>query len=156
MRKTELGLLAQDYMSSGGLVPDNIVVNLVCGELNSLSDVKTGWLLDGFPRTKPQAEALQLQHQLNSVVSLEVPHAVIVDRIKGRWVHLPSGRVYNTEFNPPQKPGFDDETGEPLIQRPDDQPEAVAQRLLNYERNTEPLIKYYKNLGILQQFHGTE
>ncbi|KAF2364287.1 Adenylate kinase 3/4 mitochondrial [Trinorchestia longiramus] len=156
MKKTELGVKAQEYMSSGSLVPDNIVVGLVSGELKLLSGVETGWLLDGFPRTKPQAEALQLEHQLDTVVSLEVPHDVIIDRIKGRWVHIPSGRVYNTDFNPPKKPGIDDVTGEQLSQRQDDQPEAVQQRLQTYDKNTEPLIQYYKKLGILKQFHGTE
>lgn len=156
MKKTALGTAAAKHMSGGGLVPDDVMVSLIAGELEQVNSAERGWLLDGFPRTRPQAEALQRLHQLELVVSLEVPHEVIIERIKGRWVHVSSGRVYNTDFNPPQKEGVDDVTGEPLTQREDDKPESVLHRLQMYTANTEPLIEFYKSLGIMAQFHGTE
>uniref|UniRef100_A0A6A7FUA3 GTP:AMP phosphotransferase, mitochondrial n=1 Tax=Hirondellea gigas TaxID=1518452 RepID=A0A6A7FUA3_9CRUS len=155
MNKTELGREAEQHMAAGGLVPDDIMVGLISSQLQQVQGGR-GWLLDGFPRTTPQAQQLQKMHQLDLVVSLEVPHEVIIDRIKGRWVHIPSGRVYNTDFNPPKKQGVDDETGEPLTQRPDDHPEAVARRLETYSSNTEPLLQFYGQLDLLKQFHGTE
>lgn len=152
--KTELGLAAETYMKAGKLVPDDVMVNLIASELARMKT--TSWLLDGFPRSRPQAEALHQQEKLDLVLSLEVPDEVIIDRIKGRWTHLPSGRIYHTEFNPPKVLGVDDVTGEPLVQREDDKPESVKQRLDQYAKTTGPLKEFYEDLGILQSFHGTE
>ncbi|XP_042238863.1 GTP:AMP phosphotransferase AK3, mitochondrial-like isoform X2 [Homarus americanus] len=150
----ELGIAAQKYMKAGKLVPDDVMVNLIASELAGLKT--SPWLLDGFPRTRPQAEAVHQHEKLDLVLSLEVPDEVIIDRIKGRWTHLPSGRIYHTEFNPPQVSGVDDVTGEQLVQREDDKPESVKQRLDQYAVNTGPLKGFYRDLGILQEFHGTE
>lgn len=154
INKTELGLAAQTYMKAGKLVPDDVMVSLISAELEH---VKTSsWLLDGFPRTRPQAEALNQNEKLDLVLSLEVPHEIIIDRLKCRWTHLPSGRIYNTEFNPPAVEGKDDVTGEPLVQREDDKPESIKQRLDLYTSNTTPLKNFYDELGILEIFRGTE
>lgn len=154
LNKTGLGVAAQEYMKAGKLVPDDVMVNLIASELAALKTAS--WLLDGFPRSRPQAEALHKQEKLDLVLSLEVPHEVIIDRIKGRWTHLPSGRIYHTEFNPPKVSGVDDVTGEALIQREDDKPEFVKQRLEEYTSITDPLKGFYDDLEILQVFHGTE
>lgn len=154
LNKTELGVTAQGYMKEGKLVPDDLMVNLIATQL---ANIKTSsWLLDGFPRTQPQAQALHQHQQLDLVLSLEVPDEVIIERIKGRWIHLPSGRTYHTEFNPPKVAGVDDVTGEALVQRVDDRPESVAQRLTHYASNTNPVKDFYTQLGLLQSFHGTE
>ncbi|KAK7079639.1 GTP:AMP phosphotransferase ak3, mitochondrial, partial [Halocaridina rubra] len=100
--KTDLGLKAQTYMKDGKLVPDDVMVKLISSELAKIN-IPT-WLLDGFPRTQPQAEALTQHERLDLVLSLEVPHEIIIDRLKCRWTHLPSGRIYNTDFNPPKVP----------------------------------------------------
>lgn len=109
-----------------------------------------------------QADALQLVHPVDVVLNLAVPHDVIVDRVRGRWIHPGSGRVYNIDFNAPQQPGIDDVTGEPLVQRPDDRPDTVRRRLAVYEQHTRPLVEYYRKLqagggsgGVLQTFEGS-
>lgn len=144
LQKTEAGLNAKKYTDKGDLVPDEIMVKLILNEIHSLGNVS--WLLDGFPRTVAQAIDLHKSEPVNMVISLNVPFEVIIDRIKGRWTHLPSGRVYNTEFNPPKTPGIDDVTGEPLVQRDDDKPETVRQRLETYNRQTKPVLEYYKDM----------
>lgn len=154
LNKTELGLEAQKFMKAGKLVPDDVMVNLISSELKDIKTVP--WLLDGFPRTRPQAEALHSYEKLDLVLSLEVPSEVIIDRIKGRWTHLASGRIYHTEFNPPKIPGKDDVTGEDLVQREDDKEESVKQRLELYAKNTGPLKEFYQEMGILKEFTGTE
>ncbi|KAK3876568.1 hypothetical protein Pcinc_018663 [Petrolisthes cinctipes] len=154
LNKTELGTTAQGYMKEGKLVPDDLMVDLIASELAGLKG--TSWLLDGFPRTKPQAQALHQHQQLDMVLNLEVPDEVIIERIKGRWIHLPSGRTYHTEFKPPKVAGVDDVTGEALVQREDDRAESVSQRLKLYATNTNPVKDFYAQLGILQAFHGTE
>ncbi|XP_044581551.1 GTP:AMP phosphotransferase AK3, mitochondrial isoform X1 [Cotesia glomerata] len=108
----------------------------------------------GFPRTIEQAKKLQEKFPVNLVLNLIVPHEVIIERVRNRWVHLSSGRVYNIGFNDPKVPGKDDVTGEPLSQRIDDRPEVVAKRLQNYVLKTEPVINYYKTLGIVGDFKG--
>ncbi|CAE1153722.1 AK3 [Acanthosepion pharaonis] len=152
LQKTEAGLATKKYIDKGELVPDDIMVNLILNEIHSLGHVS--WLLDGFPRTVPQAISFHKVEPVNIVINLNIPFDVIIDRIKGRWLHLPSGRVYHTEFNPPKTPGIDDVTGEPLIQRDDDKPETVRQRLETYKRQTEPVLEYYKNSGLLREFKG--
>jgi len=151
---TALGLEAKSHMEKGDLVPDSVMVGLVAGELKKLG--KEPWLLDGFPRTQAQAEALQAETPVNIVVNLDVPFETIIDRIKDRWIHPASGRVYNLVFNPPKVPGMDDETGEPLVQRDDDKPESVRNRLEVFKASTAPVLDYYKSQGILAEFKGTE
>lgn len=152
-RATPLGLRAQNFITAGRLVPDETMVPLILAELQTM---KGAWLLDGFPRTRVQAEALHLQERLDTVISLNVPPEVIVDRVRGRWVHLPSGRVYNEGYNPPRVAGRDDVTGEPLVQRDDDRPETVRERLQQYEEQTHPVLEYYRGCGLLRVFSGTK
>ena len=152
-RATPLGLRAQEFVGAGQLVPDETMVQLI---LSELSVMKGAWLLDGFPRTLSQAEALHAQERLNAVVSLDVPAQTIIDRIRGRWVHLPSGRVYNEGYSSPKVAGRDDLTGEPLVQREDDRPETVMERLRQYEERTQPVLEFYRGRGLLQTFAGTE
>ncbi|NXI47269.1 KAD4 kinase, partial [Galbula dea] len=110
----------------------------------------------GFPRTLGQAEALDRICELDLVISLNIPFETLKDRLSARWIHPASGRVYNMDFNPPQVQGVDDLTGEPLVQREDDRPEAVAARLRKYKDAAKPVIELYKSRGILHSFSGTE
>ncbi|NXX20932.1 KAD4 kinase, partial [Podargus strigoides] len=110
----------------------------------------------GFPRTLGQAEALDRICELDLVISLNIPFETLKDRLSARWVHPGSGRVYNMDFNPPHVQGVDDVTGEPLVQREDDKPEAVAARLRKYKDAAKPVIELYKSRGILHSFSGTE
>lgn len=150
--KTPLGLEAANFMQKGQLVPDELVIKCITNQLLALEN--SSWLLDGFPRTIEQAEYLWTFQKVDSVLNLIVPHKIIINRIQKRWVHLKSGRVYNTEFNAPKVPGIDDVTGEPLIQREDDKPETVQNRLNIYEKTTKPLAEFYKKHGILAEFAG--
>ncbi|XP_013414367.1 GTP:AMP phosphotransferase AK3, mitochondrial-like [Lingula anatina] len=150
--KTAAGMEAKKFIDQGALVPDGLMVELISSELKKMSDVS--WLLDGFPRTLYQAEALQEREPVNAVVNLNVPFEIIIGRVKDRWVHLPSGRIYNTEFSPPKVPGKDDVTGEDLVQRDDDKPETVRARLESYEKITRPVLEFYKKKGILMEFTG--
>ncbi|XP_066158495.1 GTP:AMP phosphotransferase AK3, mitochondrial [Euwallacea fornicatus] len=149
--KTPIGLEAQKYIKEGKLVPDEVMIKFISKELDK---VPPCWLLDGFPRTLAQAKALWEVHNLNIAINLDVPFSVIIDRIKGRWVHLPSGRVYNEGFNSPKVAGKDDVTGEPLIQREDDKPDVVQKRLEQYEKLTRPVIEFYRKKKILHEFSG--
>lgn len=151
---TELGLAAKSFIDKGNLVPDNVMVGLISSELKKLGEKP--WLLDGFPRTVAQAEALQEETPVNVVVNLCVPFETIIERVKDRWIHPASGRVYNLVFNPPKVGGHDDETGEPLVQRDDDKPESVRNRLEVFQNVTEPVLEYYRKMGICQDFQGTE
>jgi adenylate kinase len=140
---TPLGRQAQQVMESGRLVSDEIIVGLVRERIDQ-SDCVHGFLFDGFPRTIPQAEALrELNIPLDLVVEIVVKDEEIIKRMSGRRVHLSSGRTYHVEFNPPKSAGLDDVTGEPLIQREDDQEETVKKRLAIYHAETEPLVEYY-------------
>lgn len=112
------------------------------------------WLLDGFPRTIEQAKAFWKIQKIDLALNLIVPFDVIIERVKHRWIHLASGRVYNTDFNPPKVPGKDDITGENLVQRKDDDPEVVLKRLKLYEELTKPVIEFYRRQGILKDFEG--
>jgi adenylate kinase len=142
---TPLGRAAQDVMDRGDLVSDDIIIGLV-KERISQEDCRGGFLFDGFPRTIPQADAMKTANvPIEHVVELAVDDGVIVERMSGRRVHLPSGRSYHTKFNPPKVAGRDDVTGEELIQREDDREETVRKRLGIYHRQTEPLVKYYAN-----------
>lgn len=149
---TKVGLVAKTFMDKGHLVPDDVISALIVNELKGMKE--HSWLLDGFPRTLKQAETLHTEEKVDAVISLDVPEDEIVQRVAGRWTHLPSGRVYNTEFNPPKNPGKDDITGEPLIQRDDDKPETVRKRLQSYAANVQPILDFYDSHGILRIFKG--
>lgn len=143
---TELGLQVKDIMASGGLVSDDIIIALVKERIQA-DDCKNGFLFDGFPRTIPQAQALvDAGVVIDNVVEIHVEDEEIVSRLSGRRVHEGSGRVYHIDHNPPKVEGVDDETGETLIQRDDDQEETVRKRLSVYHDQTEPLVGFYKNL----------
>ncbi|KAM3599260.1 uncharacterized protein V6R79_002748 [Siganus canaliculatus] len=152
--KTELGLLMKSCIDQGQLVPDDVISRLILRDLRALD--QQNWLLDGFPRTVSQAEALDDVYNVDTVINLNVPFHTIKQRLTSRWTHLPSGRVYNTDFSPPKVPGRDDVTGEPLVQRDDDTPETVTRRLRSYETQTEPVLEYYRSKGVLETFSGTE
>ena len=140
---TPLGIEAKKVMDAGGLVSDDIILGLV-EERTREPDCANGFLFDGFPRTLAQADALKDKGvQIDCVVEIDVDDEEIIKRMSGRRVHLASGRTYHVVFNPPKQEGKDDETGEPLIQREDDQEETVRQRLAVYHEQTEPLIEYY-------------
>jgi len=142
---TALGREAKSVMDSGGLVSDDLILNLV-KERIAEPDCANGFLFDGFPRTIAQAEALKKQGvPLDYVVEIAVDDSEIVRRMSGRRVHPASGRTYHIEFNPPANEGKDDVTGEPLIQRDDDREETVKKRLQVYHEQTEPLISYYRD-----------
>ena len=142
---TELGLQAKAIMDAGNLVSDDLIIELV-KERISQSDCERGFLFDGFPRTIPQAEALINNNvEIHGVIELVVADEEIIKRMSGRRIHLASGRTYHVDFNPPKKAGIDDETGEDLVIRKDDEPETVKDRLKVYWTQTQPLIEYYSN-----------
>lgn len=142
---TPLGLQAKAVMASGGLVSDELIINLVKERLNA-SDCANGFLFDGFPRTIPQADAMKAAGvALDYVVEIDVPFEAIIDRMSGRRLHPASGRTYHVKFNPPKTAGLDDATSEPLIQRDDDKEETVKKRLEVYSAQTRPLVDYYSN-----------
>ncbi len=140
---TPMGLAAKTVMDAGGLVSDEIILGLI-GERLKQPDCAKGFLLDGFPRTSPQAEALRTQGvELDCVLEIDVSDEEIIRRMSGRRVHLGSGRTYHVIFNPPKLEGKDDATGEPLIQRDDDKEETVKKRLAAYHNQTKPLTDFY-------------
>ncbi|MGD9600576.1 MAG: adenylate kinase [Gammaproteobacteria bacterium] len=141
---TPLGVEAKKVMDSGGLVSDDIILGLIEQRLKE-PDCARGFLFDGFPRTIPQAEGLmRIGVEVDRVVEISVSDEEIIRRMSGRRVHPASGRTYHVEFNPPRRPGLDDETGEPLVQRDDDREETVRRRLEVYHEQTEPLIDFYE------------
>ncbi len=143
--KTPLGVMAKQVMDQGRLVSDDIMINLIQQRIAN-ADCQNGFLLDGFPRTIPQAEALtQAGIGIDHVVEIFVPDDVIIRRMSGRRVHPASGRIYHVENHPPQVADVDDVTGESLVLREDDKPETVRKRLAVYHQQTEPLIAYYQN-----------
>ncbi|XP_077594310.1 GTP:AMP phosphotransferase AK3, mitochondrial [Stigmatopora nigra] len=152
--KTELGLLLKSSIDRGHLVPDDVMSRLIHKDLRAIE--QCSWLLDGFPRTVTQADSLDKVYSVHTVINLNVPFQTIKERLSSRWTHLPSGRVYNIDFNPPQVPGRDDVTGELLVQRNDDTPDTVTRRLKAYETQTEPVLEYYRSKGVLETFSGTE
>lgn len=144
---TELGVKVKDVMASGGLVSDDIIIDLVKERIQA-DDCKNGFLFDGFPRTIPQADALKNAGVIiDSVVEIHVADEEIISRLGGRRVHVDSGRVYHVVYNPPQQEGIDDGTGEALVQREDDQEETIRKRLDVYHQQTEPLVEFYKSVG---------
>ena len=145
--KTNLGLKAEDFMNQGLLVPDNLIIDLVKLRINE-DDCKNGFLLDGFPRTIPQAQAMiDAKISIEYVIEVAVPDNEIVNRLTGRRIHLASGRIYHVTHNPPIKDGIDDVTGEPLIIRDDDKESTIIKRLKTYHEQTEPLVNFYSDLA---------
>lgn len=143
--ETPLGLAAKEVMDAGRLVSDDIIIGLVKERLEQ-PDCVNGCLFDGFPRTIPQAEALRDSGvDIDHVVEVAVDDEEIIERMAGRRVHLASGRTYHIIYNPPKKDGFDDQTGDPLIQRDDDRESVVRDRLSVYHEQTEPLIHFYSS-----------
>ena len=144
---TPLGLQAKKVMDSGALVSDDIILGLV-KERIAQPDCAAGFLFDGFPRTIVQADALKSAGvKLDYVLEIDVPDSAIIERMSGRRVHAASGRTYHDRFNPPKVAGVDDVTGEPLIQRVDDQEDTVKKRLAVYAAQTRPLVEYYQRLA---------
>jgi adenylate kinase len=140
-----LGLEAKAIMASGGLVSDDLIINLVKDRLTQ-PDCVNGFLFDGFPRTIPQADAMKAAGvKLDYVVEIDVPFDAIIERMSGRRSHPASGRTYHVKFNPPKVAGVDDVSGEPLIQRDDDKEETVKNRLDVYSAQTRPLVDYYSS-----------
>ena len=140
---TPLGLQAKSVMESGGLVSDELIINLV-KERIAQPDCANGFLFDGFPRTIPQAEAMKAAGvKLDYVLEIDVPFDAIIERMSGRRSHPASGRTYHVKFNPPKAEGVDDVTGEPLVQRDDDKEDTVKKRLDVYIQQTRPLVDYY-------------
>jgi len=151
---TELGKKVEKVMAAGGLVSDELIIALVKDRI-SQGDCTNGFLFDGFPRTIPQAEALVLAGiAIDHVVEIDVPDQEIIARLSGRRVHESSGRVYHIQYNPPKQEGKDDETGEPLIQRPDDTEETVSNRLNVYHEQTAQLVNYYQSA--FEKDHGPQ
>ena len=155
---SEVGKQATTVMDSGGLVSDEIVIGIVREQITQAECTK-GFLLDGFPRNLSQAkkldEMLAAQNaQVDNVIELRVSDKELVKRIAGRRFHLASGRSYHIEFNPPKIEGKDDQTGEPLAKRDDDNQKTMQSRLNTYHEQTEPLIKYYEENGVLVSIDG--
>jgi len=141
---TPLGIAAKSVMDAGGLISDDIIINLVKERIKE-ADCAEGFLFDGFPRTIPQAQAMKdAGIPIDYVLEIDVADAEIITRMSGRRVHTASGRTYHIAFNPPKVAGKDDVTGEDLVQRPDDTEETVLKRLTIYHEQTLPLVEYYK------------
>ena len=157
---TELGLKAKSFMDAGALVPDEVTIGIVRERL-SKDDCEKGFLLDGFPRTVAQAEALEemlasLGRRLDSVIYVEVPKDELFERLTGRWVSPTSGATYHVKFNPPKVAGICDKDGSELVQRDDDKPETVANRLEVNIQQTQPLIDFYSEKGYLKTVNGNQ
>ena len=155
-RKTELGMKAEEYISKGELVPDSVTIKMVEGKLDKLDNV----LLDGFPRTIPQAEALneylnKTNKKITAVINLNVPDEDIIKRTSSRVIcsNKDCGASYNTIFMPPKVEGICDICGSPLIKRKDDNPETIKERLQVYYKNTKPLIEFYEIMGLLESIY---
>lgn len=157
---TDLGKKAQDYMNQGLLVPDELVCDLVVDRIGK-DDCKDGFILDGFPRTMPQAEALDTalaakDMKIDFAVDIEVPDESIVKRMSGRRSCKECGAIFHVEYNPPKTEGFCDVCGKELILRDDDKEETVKKRLNVYHEQTAPLIEHYKKAGSLHEIDGTQ
>jgi len=150
---TSVGKQAKAVMDAGGLVSDDIMINLIKENLGN-SECKNGFILDGFPRTVPQAEKLddmlkEQRQKLDHCLEFKIDDSLLVRRVTGRLIHPPSGRTYHREFFPPKNDMKDDVTGEPLIKRADDNVETLKKRLETFHKNTAPVVDYYRNKGIL-------
>lgn len=156
--KTKLGELAARYINKGELVPDDVTISMIQERL-SRPDCQDGALLDGFPRTPAQAEALsgileKMQSCLKCVPFIDVPEEVLIERLTGRWTCRASGHVFHQKYNPPQVPGICDYDGSELYQREDDKTETVKRRIRVYWEQTQPLIDYYRQHGVLVEING--
>lgn len=152
---TPLGQQAKDYMDAGQLVPDDLVINLL-EERIAKRDCRSGFILDGFPRTIPQAEALDKVAKIDCAMLIDVPYEMIEKRMTGRRVCLRCGATYHVEANPPRIAGVCDICGDKLVIRSDDQPEVVKRRHETYRAQTEPLVGYYEKQGKLKRIDGTQ
>ena len=152
--ETELGLKVKSILASGGLVPDSVTIEMVRNRIAE-PDCEKGFILDGFPRTIPQADALAEMTGLDAVVNFDISKEEVVKRLSGRRMCPSTGRIYHIVFNPPKVENKDDETGEDLIQRPDDKEEAIVNRLEVYTAQTEPLIEYYRGKGLLKDIDAS-
>ena len=157
---TELGRLAREYMSKGELVPDDVTIAMIRERL-SRPDCAHGAILDGFPRTPAQAEALdemlrELNGQVDVVPFIQVPEEELVARLSGRWICRAQGHIFHEKFNPPKVPGVCDYDGSELYQREDDRPEVVRERIRVYPEQTAPLVSYYRERGLLREVDGTQ
>jgi adenylate kinase len=157
--QTPLGKQAKAYMDDGKLVPDDVITGVILDAIQH-SDARDGFILDGFPRTIPQADALAEgmrahDRELTAAILIEVPDEEVLRRMSGRRVSAKTGRVYHLEYDPPSHQGRCDVDGSPLVQREDDKPETVKKRLAVYHEQTEPLINYYDEQGLLRRFDGT-
>jgi adenylate kinase len=156
---TDLGRQAKEYMDSGGLVPDELMVEMVAERL-SQGDAEDGFILDGFPRTEAQAQALEEKmrsdgRRITAALLIDVPDEEIVKRISGRRVCVKNGHTYHVEFDPPKNDAVCDSDGSRLVQRDDDKPEVVRNRLKVYHEKTAPLIDYYDGHGLMRRIDGT-
>jgi adenylate kinase len=156
---TELGRSAKDYMDRGDLVPDQVIVGMI-GERIDSDEAADGFILDGFPRTAPQAEALaaklaELGRELTSVLLIDVSDEEVVRRLGGRRTCVENGHVFHVEFNPPQRDGICDVDGSELVVRDDDKPEVIRHRLEQYHSKTAPLIEHYDSQSLLRQIDGS-
>src|ERR1700761_375629 len=156
--ETELGKSAKAYMDAGDLVPDEVIVGVIAERIDS-EEASEGFILDGFPRTTPQAEALdaklaELGREVTMVLLIEVSDEEVVRRLGGRRTCEAEGHVYHVDFNPPKVEGVCDLDGSPLITRDDDKPEVIRKRLATYHEKTEPLVSYYEGKGVLQRVDG--
>lgn len=157
---TELGKKAKEYMNQGLLVPDELTLELVMDRFKQ-DDCRNGYVLDGFPRTIPQAEALtealnKINDKMDFAINVDVPDEVIIKRMSGRRACLGCGGTYHIVFNPTKTEGICDACGGELVQRDDDKPEIVEKRLCAYHEQTQPLIEYYDSQGILKNVDGTQ
>ncbi len=157
--ESELGREAKAYMDRGDLVPDDVVCGVIVERIDS-AEARDGFLLDGFPRTVPQAEALadslaSLDRRLTATLLVEVPDEDAIRRLSGRRVCRDRGHTYHVEFDPPKNPGFCDQDGSPLVQREDDRPETLKHRLEVFHVQTKPLVELYEGQGLLRRFDGT-
>ncbi len=157
--ETDLGKEAKKYMDAGDLVPDDVIVKMAADRLDE-ADAQDGFILDGFPRTIEQAEALdkqlsELKRRVTAAICIEVPDEEVVRRLSGRRVCVKSGHNYHVEFDPPKREGVCDQDGSRLIQRDDDKPEVIRNRLDVYHKQTEPLIDYYDKQGLMRRIDGT-
>ncbi|HLM51757.1 MAG TPA: adenylate kinase [Solirubrobacteraceae bacterium] len=155
---TELGRKAKEIMDAGDLVPDDLMLDLIRDKVDE-PDARDGFILDGFPRTLPQADGLaqtlsDLGRSLTAAVLVDVPDDEVVRRLSGRRV-CPKGHTYHVEFDPPRHDDVCDQDGQPLRQRDDDKPETIRRRLENYHAQTEPLVQYYDERGLLRRFDGS-
>jgi len=156
--ETELGKSAKEYMDRGDLVPDEVIVGVIAERIDS-KEARDGFILDGFPRTTPQAEALdakleELGRSVGTVLLIDVSDDEVVKRLGGRRTCEANGHVFHVDFNPPKVEGVCDIDGSPLIIRDDDKPEVIRKRLATYHEKTEPLVTYYDDRGVLRRVDG--